>query len=222
MKKTVYCLLFLFCISHIYAQRTSDQEMLFPEYQKGIALLKDGTKAAGYYNYSTIQRQMQYLNEDSVVFTFENPSEVRSIVIGERVFENALKNRFLERVSIGDGFYYIEWGAKWISVGKATGMGHRTQSYGISSYKLADSGSLTSARYTRDDGMTTIPDCSYYVKVNDNFKQFNSASSLAKAIGCCKNELKNFAKREKIDFKNPDDVYRMMMTFLSNSTADLD
>ncbi len=217
MKKIILCLNFLLLIGYVQAQRTSVEDLLFPKYTEGIAILQDGTKVAGLYNYSTIQRQIQYL-ENNNVLTFKNPSEVISITIGDRVFENALNNRFLERIPIGDGFYYIDWGAKWISVGKSIGSsGARSHSHSTTSYRPSDTGTATSARYTQEEGMTTIHECFYYIKKGDNsFKRFSSAASLAKAIGCCKKELKQFVKTEKIDFKNPDDVQRMMMTFFNN------
>ena len=218
MKKIIFCLSFLLLIGTIQAQRTSIGDLLFPEYTKGIATLTDGTLAEGLYNYSTIQRQIQYM-ENGREMTFRNPAEVVSITIGDRIFEN-VNNQFWERVPIGDGYYYINWGAKWVSVGKSLGgSGATSHSHATTSYRNADTGSLTSAQYKQDEGMTTVPECFYYIKKGNDFKRFNSASSLAKAIGCCNKELKEFVKREKIDFKNPDDVQRMMMTFFNNYAA---
>jgi hypothetical protein len=217
MKKIVFCLSFLLFIGTIQAQRGSIGDMLFPKYTKGIATLKDGSQAEGLYNYSTIQRQMQYM-ENGLEMKFKNPAEVASIAIGDRIFEN-VNNQFWERVSIGGGYYYINWGAKWVSVGKNLAMGATSHSTSSSNYKNTDTGTSNYALFNQSEGMTTIPECFYYIRKGDDFKRFNSAASLAKAIGCCSKELKEFVKREKIDFKNPDDVQRMMMTFFENYSA---
>jgi hypothetical protein len=74
--------------------------------------------------------------------------------------------------------------------------------------------SAASNQYAKDFGMTTIPECFYYIKKDDKLKRFNSASSMAKALGCCKKELQEFAKKENIKFNNPEDVHRMMLLFL--------
>jgi glutathione peroxidase len=42
---------------------------------------------------------------------------------------------------------------------------------------------------------------------------------LAKAIGCCKKELKALVKKENINFKNPTDVHRMMVAFTDKTAA---
>ncbi|GHT42839.1 hypothetical protein FACS189437_10760 [Bacteroidia bacterium] len=137
----------------------------------------------------------------------------------------------------------MDWTAKWISGGKNAGNGHLSQSAGTSSYQVAGSeqatvtsadptiysanattaspqGAVNGLHVTYNDGMKTIPDCSYFLKINDKFKRFDSASSLSKALGCCKQELQEFVKNKKINFKKPDDVHRMMLTFLANSASE--
>jgi hypothetical protein len=197
-------------------QPISSQDLLLPKYEKGIAILKSGIKMEGQFNYSTLNRQIQYLGKEDAAMTFEKPEDLASVAIAGRIFENT-SNGILERVSVGEGFYYVEWSAKWISVGKLVGNGHRAQSYSTTNYKALDTGTSSSPQYTHDEGMVTIPECYYYIKKNNHFKRFNSASSLSKAIGCCKNELKAFVKKENIRFNNPEDVYRMMQTFLSEA-----
>jgi glutathione peroxidase len=96
---------------------------------------------------------------------------------------------------------------------------YRTQSYSTTSYKTSDLGTVSTPRYTYEQGVSTIPESFYYIKKGDKFKKFNSAASLAKAIGCCKNELKEFVSKENIHFNNPDDVYRMMLTFIAGASA---
>jgi glutathione peroxidase len=217
MKTNLLCLWVLFCIYPASAQTISSQDFLYPQFQEGTAFLKNGTKVKGQYNFSTVKQQIQYLGEDSAVMTFENPREVYQVIIGDYTFENTPKNGFLERIAVGSGFYYTEWTAKWISVGKRAATG-RIQSYGINSYRTSELGTSYAPRYTHDEGMVTLPEVAYYLKIRNKLRRFKSASSLAKRIGCCEEELKEFVEEEKIDFKNPGDVYRMM-TFLSGVTT---
>jgi glutathione peroxidase len=221
MNKIVFCISFLFCLLLLETQTATSNDLLFPQYEEGTAILKNGTKAPGRYNYSTIKRQFQYLEKEGTVMTFEHPADISAVVIAGRTFENTPKNGFLERVSVGDGFYYVEWGAKWISIGRRTGMGeYRAQSYSSTNYKTSDAGNSAVPLYNYDEGMGTIPECSFFLKVNDKLKRFDSASSLAKAIGCCKKELNEFVKKENINFKNPEDVHRMMMIFLAGAAQE--
>ena len=238
MKKILYLIL-LFCGGFLHAQGNG-ADLIFPQYQEGVAILKDGTKASGYYNYSMLRRQIQYLDDKGIVMTFSNPQEVNAVTIGDRVFENTSKG-FLERVLIGDGYYYIDWDVKLVSVGKKAGYGQISQTAATDNYILSGSqpeaptSNATQVSWTylsnnstpqssvngmlvqHDDGMQAFPNCSYFMKIDEQFKRFDSASSLAKALGCCKEELKAFVKKEKINFKNPQDVHRMLMTFLARA-----
>ena len=216
MKKIFY-LIFLFCGGFLHAQGNG-ADLLFPQYQEGIAILKDGTKAKGYYNYSMLRKQIQYLDDSGNVMTFSNSQEVNVVTIIDRVFENTQKHGFLERVQIGDGYYYIDWDIKLVSTGKSTGYGHLSQSASSNSYVLSEdhtsNSQVNGTMVQYDSGITAFPDCSYFMSVNGQLKRFSSVNSLAKVLGCCKDELKAFVKEEKINFKDPQDVHRMMMTFL--------
>jgi glutathione peroxidase len=195
------------------AQRPSPSDLLFPQYENGTAILKNGIKMNGQFNYSIVTRQIQYI-EDSVIMTFAEPGNVSQVIIAGRVFEFTPKNGILERVPVGEGAYYVEWEPKWVSVGKKVGLGHYAQSYSTTSYKTSETGTTSAPRYTYNEGMVAFLKSTYYMKKDGKFRRFDSASSLAKAIGCCKKELKDFVKKENIRFDNPEDVHRMMMTFL--------
>jgi glutathione peroxidase len=197
----------------------AQNDLLFPQYEKGTALLKNGTKAEGLYNYSIARQQIQYQGEDNAPMTFENPEEISVVIIAGRVFERTKQEGFLERIPVGEGFYYVKWEAKWISEGKNVGNGHRAHSYSTTGYKTCDTGTTSTPHYTYDEGTTVVPECSYYIKKEEHLKRFNSAASLSKAIGCCKKELEEFVKKENINFKNPEDVYRMMTTFLDGASS---
>jgi glutathione peroxidase len=201
------------------SQTNISQGLLFPEYEKGTAFLKSGIRAQGLYNYSLVSREIYYLDENRVAMTFENPDDIASVIIADRIFENTRQNGFLERIDIGSGFYYVRWEAKWLSKGKSTGDGRRVQSHGITNYKISEDGTVSAPRYTYDEGMTILPEISYYLKKDDEFVRFYSVSSLSKAIGCCKKELKTWVKKEHIDFKNPEDVQRMMILFLKSTSV---
>jgi glutathione peroxidase len=214
MKTNLLCLWILLCICPASAQTASSQDLLYPRFQEGTAILRNGMQVKGKYNFSTVKREIQFLGENDAVMAFEKPQDVYQVIIGDHTFENTPKNGFLERIAVGSGSYYVEWGNKWISIGKRAG-NSRLQSYGINSYKTSAEGTSSYPRFVQDEGMISLPEASYFMKINNKMKHFTSASSLAKTIGCCKNELKEFVRKEKVDFKNPDDIYRMMDTFLS-------
>ena len=240
--KRIFYLILLFCGGFLHAQGNG-ADLIFPQYQEGVAILKDGTQVKAYYNYSMLRKQIQYLDDKGIVMTFSHPQVVSTVTIGDRIFENTPKHRFLERVSIGDGYYYIDWDIKLVSVGKKAGYGHLSQTAASDSYILSGSqpeaptsnanqiswtylsnnygsspqSSINGMLVQHDDGMQAFPNCSYFMKIDGQFKRFDSANSLAKVLGCCKEELKAFVKEEKINFKNPQDVHRMMMTFLART-----
>ena len=241
MKRIIYLIL-LFCGGFLHAQGNG-ADLIFPQYQEGIAILKDGTKAKGYYNYSMLKKQIQYLDDKGIVMTFSNPQEVAAVTIDDRVFENTPKHGFLERVPIGDGYYYIDWDIKLVSVGKKAGYGHLSQttatdnyivsedqpeipttsvspmywSYSTNTHNSSPQAVVNGILVQYNDGMKAFPNCSYFMKIDGQYKRFDSANSLAKVLGCCKDELKAFVKEEKINFKDPQDVHRMMMTFLART-----
>lgn len=222
MKRLLFFLVVWSSIGLLDAQTPASYDLLFLKYEKGTAMMKNGTRVNGMYNYSTVNRQIQYVGDNGSIMTFEKPGDVASVTIAGRSFENTPKNGFLERIPIGDGAYYVEWAAKLISTGKPIGMGQRSQSYATTNYTNSNEGTTNYALYNRDDGMTTTPQYAYFIKKDGKFIKFNSASSLSNAIGCCKNELKEFAKNENINFKNPDDIRRMMQTFVGKAPIQSD
>jgi glutathione peroxidase len=222
MKKSLFYLSVLFSVGLLYAQTPVSYDLLFPKYEKGTAIMKNGVRAEGEYNYSTVNRQIQYVGDNQSIMTFEKPEDVVGVAIAGRYFENTPKNGFLERIPVGDGAYYVGRTAKLIFGGKSIGMGQKAQSYSTSNYTNTNEGSLDYAIYAKDYGMTTTPEYFYYLKKDEKFERFNSASSLAKAIGCCKKELKEFVKKENINFKNTEDVHRMMLLFLAEASHQSD
>ena len=211
MKKLIIFLAVLFSLS-VSAQTERKEGMLFPEFQDGIVVFDDASRAKSTFNYYTIGEKMFYYDEDrKEVLTFANPSNIIGITIGDRFFEKATGNAFYERIKVGKDYFYIRWTSRVVSIGKKGAYGTRSQSTGITNYQMNDNVSRGDlAKFTQEDGTRNDMDFEFYLKINGTFRKFNSAKSLSKLIGGHLQELENFVRENNIDFKNSEDVAKLV------------
>lgn len=215
MRKIVFSLIFFAMACSLQAQNAGYLDYLFPKFEEGTIYLSNGAKSVNYLNYSTVNQEMRFLDTDGeTILTFRDTSMVHYIIIGERFFLNYQNKGFYERIAWGDRFFYIEWKSKIISSGKRTAMGARSHSASSSNFQTSPSNSLNSEQYDINQGVEMIPDCSYYILSGDKLRSFDSAKSLAKLLGMDKDKLAKTIEEEKINFKNPEDVKRLMQLLI--------
>jgi len=181
--------------------------MILPEFKKGTVYFKDGNNVNSILNYDGLTQEFLFNNNGTILALGETVN-VDSINIDNRIFINTGK-KFYEKVRAGSGEYYINWTSKLIDVGKQGGYGGVSKTSATDSY-TSTGHALDPLRFTQDTGYESDLGTDYYLKIDNKYKRFSSAKSLAKLLKKEDKELENFAKTEKIDFKDPDDVKKLL------------
>ena len=129
-------LCFLCCFNSLSAQEEeSGNGLLFPQFEKGIVIFKNGTRSAATLNYNMLQEEMVFQDDDGSILTVANPSEIRVVTIGERRFlPSSSRYIFYEEIQAGTGSFFIQRKATRLSQGKATGYGGYSQTASIDTY----------------------------------------------------------------------------------------
>jgi len=201
----------LCCINSLYAQEEIGNGMVFPQFQKGIVVFKNGTRSSASLDYDMMLQQMLFQDADSTILTLANPSEVLVVIIDERRFVPASsKGDFYEEIEAGKGSFFVQRKAMMLSEGKAAGYGGYSQTTSITSYGSYNNTGGKVEKLKADEKFKLKIDAAYYLKSGDSYKKFFSASTLGKLFKGHEADIDTFAKEQSIDFSKADDIARIV------------
>ena len=202
----LYYLLFSFSA---LTQNDSVKVFLFPDYQEGMIIYKNGTKAKAKFNYNLFTEEMWFINQqqdEDVVMILDHLTEIGSLTIDDRRFV-PVKNVFYECVTAGNGDFYVQRKAMKTSRGKNVGLGYSTSSastnvgYFSPQAKILESTDLFEGR---EENVFFLKDS------KGSFKKFDSAKLLGKIFKGHESEIESYAKAHFIDFTKQEDVSRIV------------
>jgi hypothetical protein len=198
------------CFNPLFAQDETGNGMLFPQFENGIVVFKNGTRSSASLNYNMMQEEMLFLNPDSTVMAIANPDNVIVVIIGERRFlPVSSKGVFYEEIQAGKGSFFVQRKATMFSEGKATGYGGYSQTSAVNSYSSYH-GDGNIVKLKPDEKFRLKIESSYYLKSGNNYKKFFSAKTLGKLFKGRQSEIEEYAKQQSVDFTKPADVARVV------------
>jgi len=211
MKALSQCLLlflFLFSASVSAQEEEKSNGFLFPDCMPGFVLLKDGSRVSASLNYSCTTQHILFKDQNEALLEFEDLTKIIMVEIHGRIFVNIGMGVFYEQVSAGDGFYYIQWISKVISVQKGVAYGGYSSLSSVTSVSsMANNGSYTTLNL-REKNATKL-DCYYFLKVRNKYKKITSANAVAKLYKGHEAEILKFAEDQKLDFKKASDIAKI-------------
>jgi len=202
-------LVLIFCFNSVFAQvEELSNGLLFPKFEKGIVVFKNGSRSATSLNYSTFEEEMLFQNADSTIMVIANPSDILVVIIGERRFiPTSSKCIFYEEIQAGTGSFFVQHKATMISDGKAAAYGGYSSTSAITSFgSYSEGGSGRVVKLNPDVKYRIKYNYSFYVKSGKNYKRFMSAKSLGKLFKGQESKIEAFAKENSIDFSKIDDI----------------
>jgi len=206
-----FLLILLFCFSSLFAQKELGSGMLFPQFEKGTVVFKNGTQTAASLNYNMMQQKMMFLNADSTLLAIANPSDILVVIIGERRFVPASSNGyFYEEIEAGKGSFFVRRSAAMISAGKEAAYGGYSQTSSVDSYSSWQGDGGSPVMLKPNEKFNLEIEYSYYLKPGKSYKRFYSAKTLGKLFKGYESEIDNFAKEQSINFTKADDVARIV------------
>ena len=211
MRLFYFCAFAFCCFNSLLAQEEVGSGMIFPQFEKGTVVFKDGTHSAASLNYNMLQREILFLNADSTILALANPSEVLVVIIGERRFLPVSSGGvFYEEIEAGKGSFFVERIANMVSAGKAAGYGGYSQTGSVTSYESIQTSSGAYQKLNPDEKFKLNINVHYYLKSGDSYKKFFSANTLGKLFKGHEAEIEAFAKDQSIDFSKVDDIARIV------------
>lgn len=207
--KLSFFLLFIFSFSVLYAQDEENQSaFLFEDFEEGVATYKNGSGVAGLFNYNLLDGKIMFL-DDGEVMELATPNEFSNIKINGRTFVNVKNGVFYERVTCGSTSLFVWWKFQAISKGKNAGYGSTSQTSAITNVAALESpGSYY--RLKSSEKFDWVDKSSYQLYIDGKYRSFNSAKSFIKLFKKHENEISAYIDEEKIDFKNLDDIKKLV------------
>ena len=208
-----FCVFMLCCFNSLFAQEEEiGNGLLFPQFEKGVVVFKNGIRSSASFNYNMLQQEMLFQDADSIIMAISNPSEILVVIIGERrFFPTSTKCIFYEEIEAGTGSFFIQRKATELSEGKPAGYGGYSQTSAITSYGTL-SGSNTGQVYklNTNEKFRIKNEYMFYLRSGNSYKKFNSANTLGKLFKGQESKIKEFAKEHSIDFFDPTDVAQIV------------
>jgi len=206
-----FCVLAFCCFNSLSAQEEMGNGMLFPQFEKGTVVFKNGARSEASLNYNMIQQEMVFLNADSTIMALANPFEVLVVIIGERRFLPVSSGSvFYEEIEAGKGSFFVQQSAAMVSAGKAAGYGGYSQTSSVTSYESIQTSSGVYQKLNPNEKFKLNIDVNYYLRSGNSYKRFFSAKTLGKLFKGHEAEIEEFAKDQSLDFSKTDDIARIV------------
>ena len=212
MKTLKFCfyLCALCSFNALFAQEESGSGKLFPQFEKGTVFSKNGEQASASLNYDMVQQQMLFLAPDSTEMKLADPFDVVVVKIGERRFLPASsRGVFYEEIPAGEGSFFVQRVAFYLSAGKAAGYGGYSQTQASTSVASVQQGGNT-VKLNSGDKFRLVTDSVYYLQSRGKYKRFNSTKTLGKLFKGHESEIQVVADKESINFRKQEDVARIV------------
>jgi len=192
------CFFVLCSFNSLFAQEEIGKGMLFPQFEKGIVIFKNGVRSSASLNYDMIQQQMLFLEADSTIKAIANFLEISVVIIGEQRFVPISSDGiFYEEIQSGKASFFVSRKATQFSEGKGIGFGVYSQTTSATSCtSLHDRVNVgSSANLTPDEKYKLEIQYTYYLKSGNSYKRFFSAKALGKLFKSHESEIEEFANK---------------------------
>ena len=195
--------------------------MLFPQFETGTVIFKNGIRSTASLNYDMIQQQMLFLEADSTVMAVANVRDIGVILIGDRRFlPVSSQDIFYEEIPVGEGAFFVRHKAIRLSKGKAAAYGGYSQVSSATSYGSWQDGTGNTVKLNPDEKFELKVERAYYLKSGNSYKSFSSAKSLGKLFKGHESAIEKFANEHSINFSKTEDIARIVeygYSLISNS-----
>lgn len=216
MKKFVLILVTacICCNAFAQADRNVKQltQYLFPEFNEGSVLQKSGTVTKTMLNYNTLTQEMIFKQGDQNL-ALADPASVDTVYLNKRKFIYA-NNAFYD-IALNDTVaLYIQYTSDIISSGAETGFGKTQTSAASGITDLKSSGKAYALTLT--DEYTIKNKTNYFLKKDGKFMSVNNIKDVKKVFAGKEALIDEYAKKNKVSFKNADDVIKLVQFCNSN------
>ncbi|MBM1104529.1 hypothetical protein JQC67_00120 [Aurantibacter crassamenti] len=210
--KQVYCILILslVCLSSAaqgYYEETT--HYIFPEFKKGIVLMKSGQKNVSSLNYNSLTEEMIFEDKGNKLAIADAQLEViDTVYIEERKFI-LLENKFIEVLNQPKWSLFVAHKCKLKNLGRTSSYGTKSQASSDNSVtKLETQGLYYDLNLP--DQFETKPFNQYWLQRNGELKKIVNMRELKKLYKAKKDQLKGYLKEHDVRFDNQENIVELI------------
>lgn len=211
MKRVFYLLIFSLSLTISYSQVnvTELSHYLFPEFTKGVVLMKNGIKNEALLNYNSLTEEMIFEIKGKKLAIGKDELElVDTVFIKDRKFF-VLNNKFVELIYHSKCDLYAEHSCSVIPPGKPAPYGGTSYTSATTSYS-----SLTVGGMVYDlklpDGYVIKPHTNYWLKKNGALNKFINMRQLIKLYDDQKGLYTAYVKKHDVKYDNQESMVQLI------------
>ncbi|HKK42239.1 MAG TPA: hypothetical protein VJ963_07510 [Bacteroidales bacterium] len=187
-------------------------QFIFPTFRPGVILFKDGQQVKMLLNYNMVD-QMMVTEVEGIYRYSKNPDLIDTIYIGDRKFV-PLGRIFYELLAGGPVPFYLQNKSSYTPKGADIGYGAKSQSVGPTQYKRFEVTNAMSlynevVKIDLPPNVTITKASDYWVNKDGQMEDFNNSRQFLKIFPDKEAALKQFIKKQRINFTRREDVIKL-------------
>lgn len=215
MKRLVILLVISFVFSVAYAQVKVVEvtHYLFPEFTKGVVLMKNGVKNETLLNYNSLTEEMIFENNGTKL-AIGQPELVDTVYIKGRKFF-LLNGKFVELINNSKYKLYAEHKCTIKDPGRPAAYGGTSQTSSATSYSSYFAGGQV-YELKLPEGYETKPFVDYWLVKDGEVSKFLSIRQLAKLFNEKDNSFKEFVKKHDVKYTDQSGIIELIRYLEAN------
>lgn len=215
MKRLIILLVISFVLSVAYAQVKVAEvtHYLFPEFTKGVVLMKNGIKNETLLNYNSLTEEMIFENNGTKL-AIGQPELVDTVFIKGRKFF-LLNGKFVELINNSKYKLYAEHKCTIKDPGKPAAYGGTSQTSATSTYSSFFTGGQV-YDLKLPEGYETKPFVDYWLVKDGEVSKFLSIRQLAKLFNEKDNSFKEFVKKHDVKYTDQSGIIELIRYLETN------
>lgn len=194
-------------------QKVAVTHYIFPEFTKGVILMKAGVKNEASLNYNSLTEEMIFENKGTKL-ALGQLEQIDTVYILKRKFI-PLNGKFLELLLHSSADLFVEHKCKLVDPGTPAGYGGTSQTAATTTYsKLLSGGQAYDLKLP--ESIETNPSVVYWVKKDGELTRFLSVNQLSKIFKDKSDEFKKYTKEHRVSFNNQQSLIDFVRFLASN------
>lgn len=180
---------------------------LFSEFNKGIVLMKNGTKNEALLNYNSLTEEMIFDNR-GMKLALGQVDLIDTVSILNRKFI-PYENSFLELVDHSKYALFVKHKCKIVDPGKPAGYGTTSQTSAITTYsKFFTNGRVYDM--SLPEGVATQSSIEYFLLKDGVLEKFISIRQLEKLFPLQKSQMKVYLKKNDVSYEDQGSIITLL------------
>jgi hypothetical protein len=182
-------------------------QFLFPDFQNGRVVLKDGKVVSCQLNYNFLIDEVLFIDENGKQMALANPKDVSRVYISNRFFTSSSKGYYEVIVPSPISLVY-KWKCNIIPKGKEGALGITSDAPSIYQMNQMSFDSKT-WKLDVDNKVVVSVEVIPYLQIKSTFIQVKGEQDFLKAFSGKRAEIKSYLVKTPVDFKKEADLRRL-------------